>query len=83
MTAAFNYVKANGGLDTEISYPYKGVQSTCKYSAANSALAGLTGYVNIATANEAALQQAVGLIGPVGFWLCNKVFSFCDNFVHS
>lgn len=67
MTAAFNYVKANGGLDTEISYPYKGVQSTCKYSAANSALAGLTGYVNIATANEAALQQAVGLIGPVGF----------------
>jgi cathepsin L len=31
MTNAFNYVKAKG-LDTEESYPYKGVQETCHFN---------------------------------------------------
>jgi cathepsin L len=45
MDNAFKYIKANGGIDTEAGYPYKGVQQKkCKFTQAN---VGATDTVNI------------------------------------
>jgi cathepsin H len=35
---AFEYIKYNGGIDTEESYPYKGVNGVCKYRPENAAV---------------------------------------------
>eukprot|EP01116_Phalansterium_solitarium_P001567 TRINITY_DN1137_c3_g1_i1.p1 TRINITY_DN1137_c3_g1~~TRINITY_DN1137_c3_g1_i1.p1 ORF type:complete len:339 (+),score=144.40 TRINITY_DN1137_c3_g1_i1:170-1186(+) len=35
MPNAFTYVIKNGGIDTDISYPYLGVNGACKYNSAN------------------------------------------------
>lgn len=32
---AFEYIKYNGGLDTEEAYPYVGTNGICKYSSEN------------------------------------------------
>jgi hypothetical protein len=64
MNNAFNYIKANGGIDTGASYPYVAKQETCKYSAANIG-ATCSGYVKIVPGDEAALKEAVATKGPV------------------
>ena len=35
MDNAFRYIKANGGIDTEQSYPYEAVDGQCRYSSSN------------------------------------------------
>ncbi|CAB4043823.1 cathepsin L1-like, partial [Paramuricea clavata] len=40
---AFNYIKANGGIDTNASYPYKANNGTCKFKKGNSIGANITG----------------------------------------
>merc|ERR1711962_301825 len=61
---AFKYIKANGGIDTEASYPYYAVQYACRYNSAYDA-AQVTGYVDVTRNDENALKQAVGTIGPI------------------
>lgn len=64
MDLAFKYIKANGGIDTEKSYPYKAQDKTCQYKPAAS---GATdkGFVDIPSGNEKKLQAAVATVGPV------------------
>lgn len=64
MDNAFRYVKSNKGIDTEISYPYEGIEDSCHFNPKN---VGATdsGYVNLPSGNEEKLMNAVATMGPV------------------
>ena len=62
---AFDYIKANGGIDTEDSYPYEAMDGQCRFSLGDVSGATVTGYVSIPSSNERALMQAVAKIGPI------------------
>ncbi|KFM79809.1 Cathepsin L, partial [Stegodyphus mimosarum] len=64
MDQAFEYIKKNKGIDTEQSYPYTAQDGTCHYKKASSG-ATCTGYIDVASGDESALQQAVATIGPI------------------
>jgi len=64
MDYAFEYIKVNNGIDTEKSYPYEAVDRTCRFKAADVGATD-TGFVDVATKDESALEQAVATIGPI------------------
>ena len=64
MDNAFRYIKANGGIDTEASYPYQAHDELCRFKEAN---VGATdsSYVDIPQGDEDALTQAIASVGPI------------------
>jgi len=64
MDQAFDYIKANKGVDTEASYPYKAVDQKCKFKAANVG-ATVTGYTDVTSGDESALTDAIATVGPI------------------
>merc|ERR1712080_176048 len=64
MDFAFKYVKDQGGIDTEASYPY--TAKTGKKCLYNSTTVGanLTSWVDVMKGSEADLQKAVATVGP-------------------
>jgi len=65
MDKAFAYVKDNGGIDTEESYPYTAKMGTkCLYNSSNSG-ATLQSWVDVKKGDETELQKAVATIGPI------------------
>lgn len=67
MDSSFKYVKENGGIDTEVSYPYNSlhpVVGKCRYKKANVG-ATCTGYVDLTKGNETSLQCAIANVGPI------------------
>ncbi|XP_062715733.1 procathepsin L-like [Aedes albopictus] len=75
MATVYKYVKANSGVDTGASYPYKGaVSNSCEFNPANIG-ASITDYV-LVPKNEAALQAAVATIGPVSVAIDTSLPSF-------
>jgi cathepsin L len=64
MDYAFEYIKVNNGIDTEVSYPYEAADGQCRFKVANVGATD-TGSVDIKSKDEAALQQAVATIGPI------------------
>lgn len=61
---AFEYIKYNGGLETEDEYPYTGKDGVCKYASENAAVQVLDS-VNITLGAEDELKHAVALVRPV------------------
>ncbi|XP_059144914.1 procathepsin L-like [Physella acuta] len=64
MDQAFTYIKVNNGIDTETSYPYEAIDDTCRFQSAN---VGATdsGFVDVKSKDEGALQDAVANVGPI------------------
>jgi len=58
MTQAFDYIETNKGIDTEVSYPYKAVDGTCHFSAANIG-STLTSYTNVNSGSESDLVTKI------------------------
>lgn len=64
MDDAYKYIVANGGIDTEASYPYVPQQRTCAFNSATIG-ANMTGSVRLPSGDEDALKKAVATIGPI------------------
>jgi len=64
MDAAFQYIKANQGIDTEKSYPYEARDGQCRFKKADVGATD-TGFVDIKHQNETDLQMAIATIGPI------------------
>ncbi len=64
MDNAFKYIKANDGIDTESSYPYRAHDERCTFKASDVGATD-TGFVDIPHGNEDALMSAAGSVGPI------------------
>lgn len=64
MDNAFKYIKSNGGVDTEESYPYLAKPGNCQFNVSDVGATD-TGYTDIPSGNESALQAASASIGPI------------------
>jgi len=58
MNNAYKYIHANGGVDTESSYPYTGKVGSCHFTSANVG-ATVAGYKTVSAGSETGLQSAV------------------------
>jgi cathepsin F len=72
--AAFDYVKKQGGQDTEQSYPYTARDGTCKFKAQTVA-AKITGY-NTISKNEQTIQTALVSTAPFSVCVDAEEWSF-------
>ncbi|KAK9705580.1 hypothetical protein RND81_07G067800 [Saponaria officinalis] len=61
---AFEYIKYNGGLDTEEAYPYTGKNGLCSFSSQNVGVK-VVDSVNITLGAEEELKDAVAFVRPV------------------
>ncbi|RLN54174.1 hypothetical protein BBJ29_005017 [Phytophthora kernoviae] len=61
---AFEFIKYNGGLDTEDTYPYEAKEGKCKFNTYHVGVQVET-VVNITARDEKQLMAAVGSAGPV------------------
>jgi len=64
MEQAFEFVIKNGGIDTEESYPYKGVDGHCNFNKTNVG-ASITSFKRIKSGDEKQLLKEVAKVGPV------------------
>ncbi|XP_031604615.2 procathepsin L-like [Oreochromis aureus] len=71
---AFQYIRYNGGLDTEKSYRYEAKNRKCHYKP-DSVGAKCSGYVNVSP-SEDALKEAVATIGPISVEIDTSRVSF-------
>lgn len=61
---AFQYIKENGGIDTEESYPYEGTEGPCRYDPSDIG-ATVSGYVDLPEGDEEKLKEVVAQTGTV------------------
>ncbi|XP_047531377.1 cathepsin L-like [Vanessa atalanta] len=72
---SFTYIRDNGGIDTEESYPYKAVSKMCRYDS-DYVGAKVVGFVDLPKGDENKLKQAVASEGPVSVTIDASARSF-------
>lgn len=72
--SAFKYIHNNNGIDDESDYPYKGVQSVCRYSAAHN-VTSLKAYGVIGEGKIAQLPS----YKDISLKLLNNIWKILDN----
>ncbi|CAG2101481.1 unnamed protein product, partial [Medioppia subpectinata] len=75
MDDAFEYVIKNKGIDTEQSYPYRAIDEKCLFKP-RSVGATVTGFKDIQSGSESALQSAVATVGPISVAIDASSFTF-------
>lgn len=76
MDLAFQYIKENGGVDTERSYPYIGQEQECHFNRTNIGATD-TGFVDVVPrGDEQKLKEAVATVGPCSVAIDASKFSF-------
>ncbi|KAH3743024.1 cathepsin L [Pelomyxa schiedti] len=75
ISTAFQYVVDEGGIETELSYPYKAADSLCK-SEKTKYFTSIKGYRAIPHGDENQLIQAIMTVGPVSVAIDASLFSF-------
>nr|XP_044251832.1 procathepsin L-like [Drosophila takahashii] len=78
MAKSIDFIKHNGGLATEQSYPYRNVQGECQH---RSATIGATssGFVKLPYGDEKKLAEAVASIGPIYVSIDGSQESFLNH----
>ncbi|XP_069685411.1 cathepsin L-like peptidase [Periplaneta americana] len=74
---AYDYVKDNNGIDTEVSYPYEAKNDTCRFNPKNVGATDV-GFIDIQFGSEEDLQAAVATIGPISV----AIFADLTEFFH-
>lgn len=74
---AFEYIKHNGGIQSDKTYPYTAKQNKCKYNKRYS-VATDRGYVALPYNDEEKLMQAIALVGPIAV----QINAGCASFQH-
>ncbi|XP_074582200.1 senescence-specific cysteine protease SAG39-like [Curcuma longa] len=59
MDNAFVFIINNGGLATDVNYPYKGIDWTCSEEKSSPSAATISGFEDVPVDDEAALRKAV------------------------
>ncbi|XP_078698616.1 digestive cysteine proteinase 1-like [Branchiostoma floridae x Branchiostoma belcheri] len=73
---AFQYIRDNGGINTEECYPYTAMDGNCRYNS-NCSGATLSSYVFVnPSRDEEALKHAVGTFGPVSVGIDARHYTF-------
>ncbi|XP_077486539.1 uncharacterized protein LOC144097780 [Amblyomma americanum] len=75
MDSTYGYIKINGGIDSEESYPYVGVKSDCAFDPAGVA-ATVSSFVSVRSATELTLMTKLATVGPVCAFVDNRLTSF-------
>ncbi|XP_034104191.1 procathepsin L-like [Drosophila albomicans] len=76
--SALNYVKDNGGIDTESSYPYEGRNDYCHFKR-NNIGAEVSAVVKVESGNEEALASAVANKGPISVGVDASLFHLYEG----
>ncbi|KAJ9579377.1 hypothetical protein L9F63_024517, partial [Diploptera punctata] len=76
-SGTLTFIRENGGIDTEESYPYVAYEQECRFN--NKTVgAHVTGHVNLPSGDEQKLKEAVAVIGPIAV----AIDVFHDGFLH-
>ncbi|XP_043286122.1 cathepsin L-like [Venturia canescens] len=75
MDNAFQYIKDNGGINTESVYPYEAEDNKCRF-VRNKIGAQDFGFVDIPSHDEQALKAAVATVGPIAIAIDASSYSF-------